>query len=522
MLVDSNGLTSLRGLVALSVLAIAVLAADAAEAQDPKPKKAAAERGAPVPDKPPAVRAREAAAADETPAVESESAEDHAAAPEEAAASAEGPHHVVALRGNKVVLDLTERDNVKIGDVVELWRPLRVKHPITGAELEDTIFVSKVRVTQIGSQLSLGELVGEPSEALEPGDLVLLESEPAEPPEVATPSGGETDASLATDVESAAVDALWSSLRGASLTKRILTYEAFVRKYPSSRYAVALWEEAQTLRELMHKRDDPNLTAAPPRPPGAKGLVETDDAAGMSDQPAVDFDDLEARYHRLARLRLTEGVGLQPAPEAVEAEPLGAGVHDGGFVRLAFGPSWFNGAYEGNFRQSANAPNIPAEVDLTGGAFTAEFLGGGALVPGFVLAARLAITIAPEPTMQFSELSDGFDDADLDAVAMPFVGMAVDVYPDPSLGVHFFGTFGMTLAELAGDDRVGNASFFGFGYGGGIGYEGFVSDEWSVGVQARVDAAHMFAEGPSASTNATDDEIVTLVSPTLQMTFTYN
>lgn len=534
MFAHSNRPTALERLVAATVLALGALTPRAADAQDPKPKKPATERREPVSKKPPAqrvVKAEDERAGD-PPAENTDEPEtaDDDERPEESPpkpagevskAAGEGqrlggPHHVVALRGDKVVLDLTESDDVEVGDVVELWRPLRVTHPITGAELEDTIFVSKVRVTQIGSQLSLGERIGEPNEELEAGDRVVFGALEEKPDDQAA------DAPIAANVESAAVDAMWSSLRGATLTKRILTYEAFVRKYPSSVYAVPIWEEAQTLRELMHKRDDPNLTAAPPRPAGAKGLVATDDASAMNDQPSVNFDDLETRYLRLQRLRLVDGGISTPPPSADdETERRGVGVHDGGFVRLAFGPSWFNGAYEGNFRQSANAPNIPAEVDLSGGAFTAEFLGGGALVPGFILAARAAITIAPEPTMQFSELEDGFTDATLDPVAMPFVGMAMDVYPDPSLGVHFFGTFGMTFVELTGDDRVGNASFFGLGYGGGVGYEGFVSDEWSIGVQARIEAAHMFDDGPDASDGA-DEEIVTMVSPTLQMTFTYN
>jgi hypothetical protein len=243
---------------------------------------------------------------------------------------------------------------------------------------------------------------------------------------------------------------------------------------------------------------------------------------GGSDSSSVDFDELE----RLERQRQSSAAVADATltPDVPEESPRGVHVHDGFFLRFGFGPSYFNGSYEGGFRQDPYYPQVPIDADVSGVGFTGELAVGGAPCPGLILAARVALTFAPAPVLELSELGDGFSDADLDAVAMPLLGGLMDIYPDAELGIHFFGTVGLTTMELGGDEGVGSKSFIGVGYGGGIGFEGFVSDEWSIGVNARLDAAYLVLSGSGTSTaeDDGDDDSIHLVSPGMQLVFTYN
>ncbi len=513
--------------IAASVIAAAALSPRHAAAQDPQPgeprdKSTAAKPKSKDPQhRPPPQKAEKAEKAEKAapkgegstqpePSAEGEASVDDEGA-ESPLASGASFRHVMAEREGAWVTDYAEADGAKVGDVLEVRRPFVVEHPITGAPIVDTLTIGRLRVTHVGTELSLAVPIegGAPPHA---GDVVALAVARDAAGEGSKQEGG----GYGSDVDAALVQALWARLGGASLEKRVLAFEAFVQRFPSSPRAIALWEEAQALRELIKSRAAPELPPAPPRPPGAKAMVDTTLSSAGEDE--LDLLVLE-------RERTPADLPPKAPPSPSEAPPPdeepGKHRHDGGFVRFGFGPSWFNGSYDGQFRQNIHAPNLPASVDLTGVGLTAELLAGGAPVPGFIIAARLALTLSLDPTMQFSELGDGSTDAALDAIAMPFTGVAIDVYPDPTLGIHFFGTVGLTMTELAGDDRVGNPSFIGVGYGGGVGFEGWIADEWSLGIQARVDAAHLVA-GNEGSSETSTDETLTIVSPGLQMSFTFN
>jgi hypothetical protein len=475
----------------------AVLAAitftDLAFAQDPQPE---------APQPPPKPRP---AAAPKAKAPDEEAPKPALEAP------APGEHRVLAVEDGLVVLDITSESGAKVGDVVELWRPIRVRHPVSGDLIEDRVLIGKLELTQVRDKLSLAKPLGELGEALVPGDLVVLgegqayQHEEIEPPH----DGAEVPASGA---DATAVNAMMIILRGASLRRRIATYEAFVKRYPESAYTATLWEEAQALRELIRMRSATIGTDGPTRPEGAISIVDS----GSDDTSSVDFGDLELQRARNTSVPLPPAAAPQ-ADATAPAKPPGYHLHDGFFLRLSFGPQYFNGAYEGGFRQDANYPQVPAEADLDGIGFTSEVVIGGAPTPGLVLAGRLAMTFAPSPTLELSELGTGFTDADLDAIIMPFTGGLIDIYPDPELGIHFFATVGFTGMSLEGDDRVGVKEFYGVGYGGGIGFEGFIADEWSMGVNLRIDGAYM--GGGSASS---EDDNVHMVLPAVQVAATFN
>jgi hypothetical protein len=417
----------------------------------------------------------------------------------------DAPHYVLGTKGNRAVVDLgTEHANV--GEVIELWRPIELVHPVTGEIVKDKLLVGRMRLERVGSALSLATPVDD-AVAVEPGDIVLIKTDEGAEEPTADEEAVDADPEAKGGVH--AIELMWSSLRGASLKKRILTYEAFVTRFPKSPHAVVLWEEAQSLRELAHKRVEPDLPPPPKRPIGASSSIASMTNPG-GDEPSIDFDALPEPGAEKPKLAGDDGL-------LEEEKPRGYHRHDGGFIRFGYGPGWFNGSYDGNFRASANGVSVPASVGLTGLGLSAEFVGGGAPVPGFVLAARVALTVAVEPEALLSDV--GGTDKTADDMVIPFTGFLMDVYPDPELGIHFFGTVGVTMAEVGGPDELGDQSFVGVGYGGGIGFEGWIADEWSLGVQARIDAAYMAGE----ETDVDDDvDTFTMVNPTIQMAFTFN
>jgi hypothetical protein len=197
-----------------------------------------------------------------------------AAAQPKAKISVEG--HVLQIDEVGIVVDLAGARGASEGDVVELWRPLRLKHPITGKQVVDRFLIGKLKLTQVRERLALAKLEGKPTRPIEVGDVVILEREPEpgaepEPPAKSTaptpakstapaPAKAEShadapaaafDEPAAADPEAEAVSKMFDSLRGASVRARILAYENHVRARPNGRFAVVLYEEAAQLRRLL-------------------------------------------------------------------------------------------------------------------------------------------------------------------------------------------------------------------------------------------------------------------------------
>jgi hypothetical protein len=182
--------------------------------------------------------------------------------------------HVVELQGSDILLDLAHQRGATDGAVVELWRPLSVKHPVTGEQINDRFLIGKLRLVQVREALSLSRAEGKLARDAQAGDIVILRlargaAAPKMSPTVVAPvtpptapavdpikPGAapckESNASVATcDADTAAVSALFDGLRGQSPRTRILAYEGYVKRRPKGRYAVVLYEEAQQLRKLL-------------------------------------------------------------------------------------------------------------------------------------------------------------------------------------------------------------------------------------------------------------------------------
>ncbi len=179
---------------------------------------------------------------------------------------------LVAVDGNDYVLDIGGTRGVREGDGVELWRPVRLKHPVTGQPLIDRFKIGSLRLVQVQSALSLARLDGEPRKAPQAGDIVVFVDRVPPPtpvpplvpaqPEAKKKSSANADnpppplpgepprAQLVVpqDPDARALTDLFVALEGTDPATRVKAYESFVAAHPKSRYAKVLREEIAALR----------------------------------------------------------------------------------------------------------------------------------------------------------------------------------------------------------------------------------------------------------------------------------
>lgn len=194
---------------------------------------------------------------------------------------------VLLLDGGDVVVDLGKARGIGDGDVVELWRPIKVKHPVTGRLITDRFKIGELKITQARDVLSLARPSGALLRPVETGDVVTIAGRaPAVvatvatiatpiPRPTATPkptaTGKPTATTAATapaatgtgvvtwgkepcketkdeDEDAVELSVLFDNLSGASPDTRILRYETWAKAHPKSRFARVLLEEASALR----------------------------------------------------------------------------------------------------------------------------------------------------------------------------------------------------------------------------------------------------------------------------------
>lgn len=167
--------------------------------------------------------------------------------------------YVVALEDGELIVDLAEARGAKPGDVVELWRPLDLKHPVTGKRVRDRFRIGSLRLTQVRLSLSLARAEGSLARPVAPGDVIVLRraapvptaTAPTEIPKPTPPPGETVTLPESSDPEELEVAQMFDRLRHGSVASRIASYEQYVRDSPRGRFAVVLWEEAQYLRKLL-------------------------------------------------------------------------------------------------------------------------------------------------------------------------------------------------------------------------------------------------------------------------------
>jgi hypothetical protein len=109
-----------------------------------------------------------------------------------------------------------------------------------------------------------------------------------------------------------------------------------------------------------------------------------------------------------------------------------------------------------------------------------EWALGGNLTEHFVLALTQITFGAFSPTTTQDGEKLIWDHTDFFSI----VGVLVDVYPNPTQGLHIAGAVGSGSADV--DVRDGESTDSGLGLALGVGYDFWIGEQWSAGAGARV------------------------------------
>ena len=204
----------------------------------------------------------------------SSSARAQPAAPPSTTAANELTGSVIGLDGDDLILDLGAADGLAEGAVVELWRPIKIKHPVTGKVLTDRFRIGLLEIHQARKSMSLAAPSGALTRKPERGDVVLVArgapagSSPSPPVTAAGATPPPEVMFSPEDVEARAIGAMLEQLTGADLGARIGRYEELARIRPQGKYTRTLVEEAAALRQLLARdRVGESRAAGAPRRP---------------------------------------------------------------------------------------------------------------------------------------------------------------------------------------------------------------------------------------------------------------
>jgi hypothetical protein len=187
---------------------------------------------------------------------------------------------VLSIDEEDIVLDLGSQKGATEGAVIELWRPFKLRHPVTGRTLTDRFRIGSLRLMQVQRTLALARPEGSLARVPAPGDVAILAHAPVRQTtptssavtpsspgvsrsSVKTPTAGAASGSAAAtspvfgssggerlDAEGRELCALFESLQGEPIAKRVHRYEQYLQTHPNGTYSRVLWEEATALRRL--------------------------------------------------------------------------------------------------------------------------------------------------------------------------------------------------------------------------------------------------------------------------------
>jgi hypothetical protein len=162
--------------------------------------------------------------------------------------------------------------------------------------------------------------------------------------------------------------------------------------------------------------------------------------------------------------------------------PPGHHLHDGFYVRLTSGLGILNAKYS----------YAGQDETISGGGLTMTFAFGGAVTPNLVLYGEMLMTMAVNPTYEYSGTSQqlGYD------VSLFGIGPGVTYYLLPS-NLYFSGTFAFSQVQANDNSssRSSNSSVditdMGVGASFMVGKEWWVSSNWGLGVAGLFHLASM-------------------------------
>ena len=164
--------------------------------------------------------------------------------------------------------------------------------------------------------------------------------------------------------------------------------------------------------------------------------------------------------------------------------------HDGLYIRFAVGPGFAIG--------DLDAP--AGDSGSTGVGVSTQIAIGWTVRPGLVIGAGTFPAVTPAPS---------YDGIDAGGQHVSATGPFVDYYLSPKGGLHAFTGALFAAGYLDGGEREGNVGV-GWGATAGIGYDHFISDEWSLGGIARVTVYQLYGV----------DDAIRIIAPAALLTLT--
>lgn len=146
------------------------------------------------------------------------------------------------------------------------------------------------------------------------------------------------------------------------------------------------------------------------------------------------------------------------------------------------------------------------DAKIQGFGFGLDLLLGGAVTEGLTLGLILGGSTHPSPD---------FEGGDLEGVDLNLfhIGAFIDYYTDPASGLHLLGEIGYGQIETSGSD-IESQTIQGLLVAAGLGYDWWVSDNWSLGLLGRFSFA--------ATQHSQADTKQWLLLPALNFTATYH
>jgi hypothetical protein len=175
--------------------------------------------------------------------------------------------------------------------------------------------------------------------------------------------------------------------------------------------------------------------------------------------------------------------------------------HDGFYLHMDLGLGYLS--------STATVEGFDGSLTLSGVTFPSSLLMGGTVGP-VAIGGGFFTDYAPSPSIS----DDTGASAELDDVTLYLggIGMFADIYPNPHEGLHFLPFIGWGFLEATYQGDAGGSDPTGLVMSLGVGYDFWVSANWSVGVMGRFAYAPLSLENTSYST----------IAPALLGTFTYH
>jgi hypothetical protein len=164
---------------------------------------------------------------------------------------------VVKIEAQEIYVNLGVERGVSGGAALRLKRPVKLRHPVTRAMVEDWIPIGSATVTQAGAVMSravIGELVAQ----VKVGDLaeILVDRPDRHDPGPATPTAPPTPPQgPPVDAVTAEVLGLFASLVGQPLEVRIASWERYLSVRPASPFAAEIRRDLDQLHALREELD---------------------------------------------------------------------------------------------------------------------------------------------------------------------------------------------------------------------------------------------------------------------------